>query len=155
MLRIDTLQNGKVTESRIFESIPVTTTTAATVTLTLPGPVVGATLAYTYDAGSPVREAAPLPSLSGDAAQDRLPPVTQISVSPNRQVTLTATDTGGSGVRRILYSTDRGAHYQVYAGPFPFAGCVTAVAEDWAGNAEYPAAALPCDYIYLPLVVRQ
>jgi hypothetical protein len=159
-LRISRMEMGTIHETMVFESVPVTVSTAATLTLATPALPVGASLAFQYESGAPVDAVGSLPVLSGPASRDLLPPRSSIAIADGI-VTITAEDEpGGAGVLRILYSTEATGEFTQYTGPLalpPSAAVIRAVAIDRAGNAEYPGAQIKIEQtsrIFLPLLQR-
>lgn len=165
-LRLTYYLGDQVQTVQVFQSIPMTTTTTATVAL--PGLALGdqtPPLALVWAEGIPAVEIPLLGTFSGNEAAnlDMLPPQASISVTEGGLVTLTAVDNpGGSGVATIFYSLDPAAandSFVEYTGPFQLpAGPVkiTAVALDRAGNGQYPGTVWerPGGQIYLPFVIR-
>lgn len=86
--------------------------------------------------------------VTGETAADNEPPVTDVTVERvvdgsgeiTAHVTMSATDTGGSGVDRIEYALDATEETGVYGGPFevPAVGLMVVRAIDRAGNVESP-----------------
>ena len=103
-------------------------------------------------------EIPPTAEISGDAANDREPPVIDVSASgplDARTVTITATDV--SGVANIRYSFD-GITFRSYTGPFVVDATQTPViytfADDRAANRS-ELLAYPLSWkVYLPLMIR-
>ncbi|MBX3001403.1 MAG: hypothetical protein KF893_22970, partial [Caldilineaceae bacterium] len=159
-LRISAMQEGEVTQALVYETVPITVTTAATLTLALPGLPVGTTLAFQYQEGDAVQQVGTLPLLTGPASRDLVPPTSVIQIGEDGKVTITAEDNAdGAGVDKILYSVKGSiGPFSVYTGPFLLPDGtkeIVAVALDRAGNAEYPGAKLslgPANQIFLPVV---
>jgi pimeloyl-ACP methyl ester carboxylesterase len=165
-LRLTYYQGDQAVMMQVFQSIPMTTTTTATVLL--PGLALGdqtPPLALVWAEGVPAVEIPLLGSYTGDEAEnpDLIPPQASISVSESGLVTITAVDNpGGSGVATIFYSLDPAAandSFVEYTGPFQLPGGpvkITAVALDNAGNGQYPGAVWerPGGQIYLPIIIR-
>ena len=146
-LRLNRLSHGEVIESLVFESIPTSKTSMATLTMNTANFDPELTLKYKYDEQSPQQEIGVLSHLTGVESEDILPPVSTIALGTNNLVTITAEDNpGGAGVYQILFSTeDEPTTYQVYGDPFQLpegSERVTAIALDLAGNAEYPSASV-------------
>jgi pimeloyl-ACP methyl ester carboxylesterase len=165
-LRLTYYQGDQAVMMQVFQSIPMTTTTTATVLL--PGLALGdqtPPLALVWAEGVPAVEIPLLGSYTGDEAEnpDLIPPQASISVSESGLVTITAVDNpGGSGVATIFYSLDAAAandSFVEYTGPFHLPDGpvkITAVALDNAGNGQYPGAVWerPGGQIYLPIIIR-
>jgi hypothetical protein len=60
-LRISRMEMGTIHETMVFESVPVTVSTAATRTLATSALLVGASLAFQYESGAPVDAVGSLP----------------------------------------------------------------------------------------------
>ena len=161
-LRINKMQEGEVNEALVYEAIPVTLTTAATLTLDLPALPVGQTLAFQYKEGDVVQQIEALPPLIGAASRDLTPPTSAIAIAEDGTATISAQDNAdGAGVLRILYNlSTRPGQFSPYTGPFALPGgavTVTAVAIDRAGNTEYPGATAgggSTAKVFLPVVQR-
>jgi pimeloyl-ACP methyl ester carboxylesterase len=147
MLRIGTMEEGKITQSLVFETIPTTLTTEATVTVDTRNLSEDLMMNLKYDETTPEEQVGVLSLLTGEQSQDLLPPVTTVSVGGANMVTIVADDgPAGSGVYETLYSTeDVPEYYQEYTDPFQLpegATKITAMSTDRAGNTEYPSAVL-------------
>ncbi len=161
MLRLSTLSGGVVTETLPFEGVPITATTAATLTFQidnlthLPGNVAFVTR-YQPDWSLQAVQATGV--LTGTASQDLLPPTVSLTLDlGSHLVTISAQDEpGGSGVQHIYYSIEPiPIHFQEYSGPFtqpPGNIQVSAFAVDRADNAS-PTVQFPY-LVLLPMIQR-
>lgn len=164
-LKLRVINNDIVSQTIVYEGIPIKIDSTAAVT-------------YTADPRNPLALAIDLnadgltdlhqrPDAQLDAQQstDIIPPTSTISVTytaDNTQaaIVLNATDDqAGSGILRIEYSIDGGLTGQVYAGPFVVSLTevekLQAKALDRAGNEQFPWSEAVVSYrLYLPLTVR-
>jgi pimeloyl-ACP methyl ester carboxylesterase len=142
-LRISSMVNGVIDKTLVFEGIPITLTTVATLTLPTGALPDSLTLNYKYDESSPAETAGTLGKLDGDASRDLTPPTIsmQVNTTPS-EITLTAQDeAGGSGVLRILYSTQsEKGEYLTYTNPVSLGtgANIWAIAMDNAMNVSAP-----------------
>lgn len=164
-LKLRVVNNDLVSQTVVYEGIPINIDSTAAVTFTTDS---RNPLALAIDLNADgVTDMHQLPDARLDAQQstDVIPPTSTISVTylaDNTQavITLNATDDqAGSGILRIEYSTDGGLTGQVYTGPF--AVSLTAVeklqakAIDRAGNEQFPWSETVVSYrLYLPLTAR-
>jgi pimeloyl-ACP methyl ester carboxylesterase len=168
-LRLTYYDGDQAQTFQLFQAIPMTTTTTATVVL--PGLALANTppLSLKWADDIPAVSVPLQGTFTGDQAQnpDLVPPIAGIEVSTAGVATLTAVDNpGGSGVAAIFYSLDPAAgdhSFVTYTGPFRLpAGPVTltAMAMDNAGNGQYSATLWqgqgPAEEIriFLPLITR-
>ncbi len=138
LLHVARLNNGEAEQTTVFANIPISATTAATLTLAGPG-AQPSPLQLAYAPSWPVETQTGV-ILHGEAAADMAPPTGVLSLDlRTRTVTIAARDEAdGSGLATILYSLQTPpVDFQVYTGPFtlpPGIGSVYAVAADRAGN---------------------
>ena len=105
-LRISSMLNGEIDETLVFESIPITQTTVATLTMQTGELPDSLTMNYKYDESSPEEIAETLGKLTGEDSQDLTPPTISMQFNASTgKITFSAQDeAGGSGVFKILYS---------------------------------------------------
>lgn len=138
-LTVNNLQAGAIQRTIAFPGVPITTTTAATLTLPAATVDLNAQLIYRYTPDSPA-ETLSGSVLDGPQAGDVAAPTVRVAVEAGSGlVTVTADDgPGGSGVMQVLYSGEADpVHFTPYSGPFAWpvgSACVTGLALDRAGN---------------------
>ena len=156
-VRISTLENGETYETLVFESIPITLTTAATVTLQTGELPETLAMQFKYDADSDERTVLTLGKLTGDTSQDLTPPTISLQYDNlTGKISLFAEDeAGGSGVQQILFSTQsETGEYFNYIKPLPLGtdADLWAIAMDNAFNVSasihYPSR------LYLPCIIN-
>ena len=158
-IRLQKLENGQVTQSAVFESVPITTTTVATLTVEVAVLPPDLALQLGYQPGDPVQSIPIASLLSGQAAYDLTPPQTAIQVDAKRQVSLSAKDEpGGSGIQAIYYSLDGPqTGFHLYNTPVtlpPDKNLVWAYSVDKARNYSL-LSVYPPEHLYLPMTLRQ
>lgn len=154
-LTVNNLQAGAIQRTITFPGVPVTTTTAATLTLPAATVDLSAQLIYRYTPDS-ATETLTGSVLDGPQAGDVTAPTVHVAIEAGSGlVTITADDgPEGAGVMQVLYSGEpEPTHFTPYTGPFAWpagSACVTGLALDRAGNTGMDRLCR----VWLPLVVK-
>jgi pimeloyl-ACP methyl ester carboxylesterase len=148
-LRTRTYTDDNVTAGIAFPPVAVTRRAVLTLDLDTSGPLSSAPLRVDDDGDGTVdRTVEALSAEQGEAAADKIAPQSKAVIKRFKahdgrllnRVTLSATDTGGSGVARIEYAIDATGSSGTYTGPFvaPTKGNLYVRSIDGAGNIESP-----------------